>query len=56
MTKRQKEIYEEMDKLIAYWDIETAHQKADDLLCEMLTILGHKDLITLYREVEKWYA
>jgi len=34
-------------------DPETWHGEADDLLCELLTLLGHEDIITDYDEVQK---
>ena len=38
------------------YDIEVAHAKADDALCEFLASLGYRELVALWREVPKWYA
>lgn len=37
-------------------DTEIAHSKADDILCEALTLLGHQDLVSAWCRVNKWYA
>lgn len=37
-------------------DIELAHLDADDILCDVLTQLGYKELVDLYKKVDKWYA
>jgi hypothetical protein len=47
--ERLKEIKED-------FDIERAHSLADDLLCEILVDLGYKEIVDLYKTIEKWYA
>lgn len=37
-------------------DAESAHGKADDLLCELLTELGYKEVVDRFELVHKWYA
>ena len=37
-------------------DNETAHMKADELLCEALTMLGQNEIVELYKKIEKWYS
>lgn len=37
-------------------DIEAAHARADDILCEFLRLMGHEDLVTEWAKVDKWYA
>jgi hypothetical protein len=37
-------------------DTEVDHGKADELLCDLLDSLGYDEGITIYREIEKWYA
>jgi len=37
-------------------DEEIAHKMADDLLCDFLELLGHKDVVDAFKEVDKWYA
>lgn len=37
-------------------DVEDAHLKADDALCEFLVKIGHKDLVDKFKEVRKWYS
>lgn len=35
---------------------EGAHGEADSILCELLELLGYKDVVAAYNKVEKWYA
>ena len=37
-------------------DREVAHIDADDVLCQLLTSLGYKDVVTAYHNISKWYA
>ena len=37
-------------------DCELAHCNADDLLCDLLILLGHEDIVIEYNKIEKWYA
>lgn len=37
-------------------DTETAHIKADDILCELLKDLGFNDLVDEYNNISKWYS
>jgi hypothetical protein len=36
-------------------DPETAHVKADAILCRLLGALGYGDVVAAWDEVEKWY-
>lgn len=60
MTKKQKEEIAEaisqLKDLQESNDIESAHAEADDILCTVLEVLGHSELIEEYKKVEKWYA
>lgn len=42
--------------LQAAGDPEAAHGEADDVLCELLTVLGYKDIVAEWQLVQKWYA
>jgi hypothetical protein len=35
---------------------EDAHMRADVLLCDLLTHLGHQSVVDLFEDLEKWYA
>jgi hypothetical protein len=37
-------------------DYEMSHVDADGVLCQLLTSLGYKDVVTEYHRVGKWYA
>ena len=37
-------------------DTEEAHLDADQVLCELLTELGYKELVEEYDNVDKWFA
>lgn len=51
-----KELCEQMKALQEMWDVEEAHGKADDILCEALRQLGYNELVDLYEKVDKWYS
>jgi hypothetical protein len=52
---REKAI-KELKKEQRNGDTEVAHCYADDILCELLTGLGFKDVVDEYNKVHKWYA
>lgn len=37
-------------------DPETAHIRADDVLCDLLTRLGYQEVVEEYRKISKWYS
>lgn len=37
-------------------DAESAHESADNILCELLIKLGHESIVEIYQQVEKWYS
>jgi hypothetical protein len=37
-------------------DTETAHAKADAVLCDLLVALGYGDVVDEYEKVRKWFA
>ena len=49
LCERMKALQDELD-------VEDAHGKADDILCDALKELGCGELVELYDKVEKWYA
>lgn len=51
-----KEAVEKMKECVNNGDTEVAHIDADDILCDVLTQLGYKELVDLYEKVKKWYA
>lgn len=52
-----KEAVEKMKECVKNnGDIEVAHLDADNILCDVLTQLGYKELVDLYKKVDKWYA
>ena len=50
-----EEFYNEM-KNISKEDTVEAHRHMDDLMCELLELLGYKKGIEVFREQYKWYA
>lgn len=51
-----KEAVEKMKECVNNGDTEVAHIDADNILCDVLTQLGYKELVDLYEKVKKWYA
>lgn len=37
-------------------DCEIDHCEADDILCDRLETLGEKELVALFKKIDKWYA
>lgn len=37
-------------------DYEKAHSIADETLLQFIEALGHKDIVKLFRKVNKWYS
>lgn len=37
-------------------DAESWHLRADEVLCELLTTLGYKDVVEEWKKVDRWYA
>jgi hypothetical protein len=35
---------------------ELDHMEADNLLCELLELLGHHDIVFNFKQLDKWYA
>ena len=54
MTK--EEAIKELKKAKTNGNTEHAHANADDVLCKLLTALGHADVVAEYDKVGKWYA
>ena len=52
----EKEFKEKMEQLKNNRDYEVAHEKADDLMCEVLISLGYAEGVQAFREITKWYA
>ncbi len=53
-----EEALEELKKLadLDTHNIEKLHSCADDILCDLLTALGHKDVVEAWEQIDKWYA
>ncbi len=37
-------------------DTEGGHVDADNILCQFLADLGHKEIVEEYRKVDKWFS
>ncbi|MCR8982653.1 hypothetical protein P4V86_19365 [Brevibacillus laterosporus] len=49
--KRMKEIFPK-----GSYDEEIAHQKADELMCDLLRSLGYGSGVEVFEKASKWYA
>ena len=38
------------------YDAESAHGRADEILCELLRELGYSDIVDAYEDIDKWYT
>lgn len=52
----REEALQELKELKDSGDPESAHGRADDVLCNLLKTLGYKDVVEAYATVPKWYA
>jgi hypothetical protein len=52
----REEALKELQKCIDNDDVESAHARADNVLCELLIALGYEDVVNEYHLVRKWYA
>lgn len=55
-AEQEAALLQQMRELALERDTESAHGKADDLLCEYLRLLGKADIVEAYDQVDKWYA
>lgn len=49
-------IIAELKSLQGHGDTETAHARADDILCRLLTDLGYPEVVAEYEKIDKWFA
>lgn len=38
------------------YEAEYGHIDADNILCELLTELGYKDIVEVFEKLDKWYS
>ena len=38
------------------FDTEVDHINADNILCDLLTELGYKEIVDKFNKIDKWYA
>lgn len=43
-------------KYLSFHDLSEPHEKADEILCNLLLDLGFKEIVDVYRSFDKWYA
>lgn len=42
---------------LSQWDdIEAAHYRADEILCDLLVSLGYDEIVKAYNKITKWYS
>ncbi len=56
IKERIDELKNELAELNTRYDIELAHMRADEILCEILKLYGLSDVVDEWRKVAKWYA
>jgi hypothetical protein len=57
-TKQEllKKYKEAMAEAANMHDEEVAHGRADDVLCELLRVLGFGEVVEIFENIDKWYA
>ena len=53
---RKSVILSQLRELEHCIDYEASHIEADYLLCELLSLLGHQDVVDAFNDLRKWYA
>jgi hypothetical protein len=59
MTEDQRQEFIDRLKICVrgdHGDNEDNHIRADEVLCDILDLLGYEDLVSLWHKVGKWYA
>lgn len=58
MDEKQFRIMDYKGRLYGWmdYDLETAHEKADDVLCDLLRDLGYGEVVETYNEIPKEYS
>lgn len=57
LTKEQKDKFiKELKELSNDNDIEVSHITADNILCEILSLLDCDEIVEEYDKISKWYA
>ena len=57
MDEKIRKLYLARLKTIAEeTDIEDGHIEADQILCDILDMLGFDDIVEAYNSIEKWYS
>lgn len=52
----REEAIKRLEELKKSDDREVAHMEADNVLMKFLLFLGYTDVISVYREIEKYYS
>lgn len=57
MTEEMKQSFiDRLKSLQNLKDCEVAHYVGDDVLCEVLNVLGYQDIVEEWEQIPKWYA
>ena len=56
MQQCKAEAEQEHPKYKGFHDLSDSHEKADKILCNLLMDLGFKEIVEVYKSIDKWYA
>ncbi|TAL41998.1 MAG: hypothetical protein EPN91_09360 [Salinibacterium sp.] len=56
LRRIRRKALDRLRRLAKSMDTESAHADADQALADLLTALGHGDVVEAYKAVSKWYA
>jgi len=56
MTDHIQTKIDEMRKLKLDPDTESAHARADEILCEVLVVLNQHELVNAFNRLTRWYG
>ena len=56
MLQCKKDAETEDPRHSGFFDLSKPHEKADEILCNLLMDLGFKDIVDVYKSFDKWHA
>lgn len=51
-----REFADKMKQITEEEDVEEAHRHMDDLMCNLLNLLGYNEGVAIFNQTYKWYA
>lgn len=56
MQQCKEEAESEDPKRPGFFDLSTPHEKADEILCNLINDLGFEEIVAIFKSFDKWHA